>query len=121
MCILEVSWDEVNAAFGQTGFLLDCLVQAVLKIYNALLIYEPPTFQEKHNETIQCSETVSSNQKEHNINISSSSPHISLPQLTTIIDYRIIPRGSFSVVLSRVRKLLTIFISFSKTRFCIGR
>lgn len=147
-----MSWEELNAAWGQTGFLLDSLIQLTLEIYyrqlalaktarrNTLIGTQhsgraaeqkthgsrSPTVQPSlESETSEIAnpskdgaseDSIPSRSQEeiklsHNTSVAASGNSRSIPQLQNLQSYRILPRGSFTVILRRVIPITVLTVN----------
>lgn len=151
----QVTWDEINAAWGQAGLLLESLIQFTLELYYRQLAKEKEakrrqsgeTALERSSATRRLSRQVSqgpfrvsseerhrrsshSDTKQQHVDVPSSSSSVpssdadapkrladsepvmgteepklryTAPQLQSLQMFRILPRGSHTLILRRVR------------------
>ncbi|XP_053992452.1 beclin-1-like protein isoform X2 [Hylaeus volcanicus] len=85
----SVTWNEVNAAWGQSAFLLDTVVQLILKVY---MNYVRHSLKEK---------SVKPNSTGNGLSAVSREFVVDFPTLTYLKTHKIVPRGNRSIVLKR--------------------
>lgn len=92
----SVSWDEVNAAWGQTAFLLDSLIQTTLDIYH-----------QRIRKKLQGKKPLPSQSSASTEAPSQPTGATAKPlQLDYLLGYRVLPRGNQSAILRRTDSTL---------------